>query len=119
VIRSPVLPVQNAGYLQLLCEMFLFHAYILLMRAKADAGVRSCFNKLLRANELPKAFCMELMFKYLMYEECLTFLVAKGEFSDALRTIRTEYQKAAADPADSGAQEADLERKKALREYWL
>ena len=83
-------------------NMFLFHSHILLRKSDETSLISQderanlklyFFNLLKNENSLlPSDYCLEVFFKYLMYEEALLFLFYRREYSRLINLIHDQYK---------------------------
>ena len=76
--------------------MFLFHSHILLRKSdnmslipQEERGKLKLylFNMMKNESLLPIDYCLEVFFKYLMYDEALLFLFYRREYSKLISLI--------------------------------
>jgi|688.fasta_scaffold293097_1 hypothetical protein len=81
--------------------MFLFHSHILLLKSDAfkdnkrqfeqqdkKRDIQDFFETLLKTeSSLPVQFCIDILTKYLMFDEALKFLFYRKDYKDLLKRI--------------------------------
>ena len=81
--------------------MFLFHSHVLLRKSDEATLITSdeklqlkqyFFNLLKTEQSLPAEFCLEIFFKYLMYDEALSFLFYRKEYHQLLELIHQQIK---------------------------
>ena len=72
-------------------EVFLFHSLILLMKSDQEKDkviLRNEFYQLIKNNNaLPADFCLDVFFKYQMYDEALLFLFYRKEYKELFNLV--------------------------------
>jgi hypothetical protein len=100
----------NLMYLRIMCEIFLFHALVILItspvqgsgsgidESNAPSGeaivLRNELTTLIKSdNALPLDFCREVLFAHDLHEEALTMLLHKKEYNELLSVLRSEVDR--------------------------
>lgn len=95
-------------------EMVIFHSLILLMKSSEEQDTidfklyENEFYRLIKQDsqdesgltiyngtvrcQLPPFFCLDILFKYAMYDEACRFLYYRREFNELLQMVRWEYE---------------------------
>jgi hypothetical protein len=98
---------KESQFLLKMVAMFLFHAHLLLLKSdeftrgkkefkseEKKQEVRNYFSQLLKSEtSLPVQFCVDILTKYLMFDEALLFLFYRKDYSYLLDMIRKNYEK--------------------------
>lgn len=78
-------------------EIFLFHSLILLFKDEEEKDKQLLKDEFLllikNHNALPQDFCLDIFFKYQLYEEALLFLFYKKDYRELLNLIQREFEK--------------------------
>lgn len=117
----------NLMYLRIMCEIFLFHALVILITTGSGAGdegqqdtpsgeaivLRNELTTLIKSdNALPLDFCREVLFTHDLHEEALTMLLHKKDYTELLSVLRTEVDRAM---RDAKANPSCVP----VRQYWI
>lgn len=105
---------RDGKYLLKMVSMLLFHAHLLLLKSdsflrgkrefKSEESrevVKGYFADLIKTEtSLPAPFCVDVLTKYLMFDEVLLYLFYRRDYKELLAMIRKNFEKEHAKSAE-------------------